>query len=244
MTCRGGSSRPASRSVTMKFAWKTFGTPMLHIVLEHDPAVEDQRVIEEGFLTAQAARVGDPRLDGFSVFSPRCPAANSWGFAGPAVVELVVRRTVVAGARPARPGPWSPPAATSGGPRPAGRLRSRLRRYLRPDRPGLLPPLRLCGGQFAGRYSARPAAVLPDEDPRPARAEQDLNSDGRKTHVCVQYCSPRGLEQEQRNGCSTWASFSSCITPASGARACRPLLERRLAWPTELTGIRIEPKII
>ena len=29
---------------------------MLHIVLEHDPAVEDQRIIDEGFLTAQADR--------------------------------------------------------------------------------------------------------------------------------------------------------------------------------------------
>jgi GNAT superfamily N-acetyltransferase len=41
---------------------------LLHIVLEHDPAVEDQRVLEEGFLTAQAARVGDPRLDVFACF--------------------------------------------------------------------------------------------------------------------------------------------------------------------------------
>lgn len=29
---------------------------MLHIVLEHDPAVADQWAIEEGFLTAQVAR--------------------------------------------------------------------------------------------------------------------------------------------------------------------------------------------
>ena len=41
---------------------------MLHIVLEHDPAVEDQRVIDEGFLTAQADRVGDPHLDVFACF--------------------------------------------------------------------------------------------------------------------------------------------------------------------------------
>ena len=41
---------------------------MLHIVLEHDPAVEDQRIIDEGFLTAQAERVGDPHLDVFACF--------------------------------------------------------------------------------------------------------------------------------------------------------------------------------
>ena len=41
---------------------------MLHIVLEHDPAVEDQRIIDEGFLTAQADRVGDPDLDVFACF--------------------------------------------------------------------------------------------------------------------------------------------------------------------------------
>jgi GNAT superfamily N-acetyltransferase len=41
---------------------------MPHIVLEHDPAVEDQRVIDEGFLTAQADRVGDPHLDVFACF--------------------------------------------------------------------------------------------------------------------------------------------------------------------------------
>ena len=41
---------------------------MLHIVLEHDPAVEDQRVVDEGFLTAQADRVGDPHLDVFACF--------------------------------------------------------------------------------------------------------------------------------------------------------------------------------
>jgi len=41
---------------------------MLHIVLEHDPAVEDQRIIDEGFLTAQTDRVGDPHLDVFACF--------------------------------------------------------------------------------------------------------------------------------------------------------------------------------
>ena len=33
---------------------------MPHIILEHDPAVEDQRIIDEGFLTAQAERAGLP----------------------------------------------------------------------------------------------------------------------------------------------------------------------------------------
>ena len=42
---------------------------MLHVVLEHDPAVEDQRVDDEGFLTAQAEqRMGDPHLDVFACF--------------------------------------------------------------------------------------------------------------------------------------------------------------------------------
>ena len=41
---------------------------MPRIVLEHDPAVEDQRVVDEGFLAAQAGRVGDPRLDVFACF--------------------------------------------------------------------------------------------------------------------------------------------------------------------------------
>ena len=31
---------------------------MLHLVLEHDPAAEDQRVLEQGFLAAQAERGG------------------------------------------------------------------------------------------------------------------------------------------------------------------------------------------
>ncbi len=39
---------------------------MLHVILEQNPAVEDQRVIEDGFLAAQAARVGDPHLDAFA----------------------------------------------------------------------------------------------------------------------------------------------------------------------------------
>ena len=81
---------------------------MLHIVLEHNPAIEDQRIIDEGFLTAQAERMGDPHLDVFACFPRRAPT-HPGRFAGVVVVALAVRRAAVGDARPARSRPWTPP---------------------------------------------------------------------------------------------------------------------------------------
>lgn len=39
---------------------------MWRVILEHDPAVEDQRLVDEGFLSSPTARVDDPHLNGFA----------------------------------------------------------------------------------------------------------------------------------------------------------------------------------